>query len=98
MKRMSMREDADQNKDDSDHDMEDVVNPRPFKEALGEDSEIARQRLINVNQAEPDVEGFDRRRVIAHHDDGADHPENNVEDVVGRRAAGRVFAGWDDES
>src|SRR5262249_2927970 len=47
---------------------------------------------------EADVEGFDRRRVITQNDDGADHSEDYMEDVVGGRAASRTFMGRDDES
>src|SRR5262245_21791471 len=95
---ISLPENADHDQRHSDHKVENVVNRRPFKNALEEQSEIARHGLINADEAEADGKGFDRRRVIAHNDDSADHPEDYVEDVVGSGAAGRTFMGGDNES
>ena len=45
---------------------------------------VAGQRLIEVDQAEPDKEHPDRRSIAPHHEDQAENAEGQVEDVVGR--------------
>ena len=49
-------------------------------------------------RAEADVERANRRVVAAEHEDDAGHAEDDVEDVVARRAARRRLVGRDHEA
>jgi hypothetical protein len=91
-------ESADQHQQDSDHDMQNIVNPRPFEMLFGEETQIARYGLVDVNQTETGVERFDGHRVIAQNYDGADEAENYVKDIVRGRAAHSTFVRWNDET
>jgi hypothetical protein len=89
---------TDHNQRHADRDVENVVDTCPFEQSLGKQAEIAGHGLIEVNQAESDVEDLDRRQVIAHNDDRADHTEGYVENVVRGGAAGRTFMRGDNKS
>ena len=71
--------------------MQHVVHARPLKILFGKKMGEARQRLIQINQAEADVEKANRVFVFEKKNEQTDCAENNMKNVLSRRAARQCF-------
>jgi hypothetical protein len=75
--------------------MKDVVSAFPLKLLFGKDMREAGHRLVEVDQAEPDVEIFYRRPLDVKNQDTPEHTEDDMKNIVGRGAACQAFVGRD---
>lgn len=78
--------------------MQNVIDSGPSKLFLRRQMRKTGDRLVEVNQAESDIERSDRRCVPAVNNNQATDTEDNVKNIVGGRTAGQTFFFWDDEA
>jgi hypothetical protein len=75
--------------------MKNIVGAFPFKLFFGKEMREAGDRLVEVDQSEPDVEVSYRFSLDVKDENAPKQAEYDMENIVGRRAACQAFVGRD---
>ena len=76
-------------------DVQNIINRGPKKIVFRRQIKIARQRLVEINQAEPCVKEAYELLFPRQNKDQADSPEDDMKDIVGWGSAGETLLSRD---
>ena len=79
-------------------DVQNIIRPRPKKKVLGRKIRITCEGLVKINQPKPKIKETHERIFPRPENDQADGPEEDMEDIVRRGAAGKTVLRRDQKS